>query len=58
MEHSFFIFHDKDSPEVNDYNIELLDDRLGILKPDCTKHENDQHGTPQTALTCSKFNAF
>lgn len=55
VEHSSFIFNDKDSPEVNDYKIEVLEDSLGILKPDCRKLENDRYGTPQTALICSKY---
>lgn len=56
LEHENLIFHDKDSPAVNHYDIKVLNDQFNTLKPNCKVHENDYHGNAQTAIACSKCN--
>lgn len=56
LEHENLIFHDKDSPAVNHYDIKVLNDPFNTLKPNCKLHENDYHGNAQTAIACSKYN--
>lgn len=54
MEHMHLIFHDKDSPDVNQYEARVLEDSLGLFTVNCNKYENDLERPPQTAIHCSK----
>lgn len=46
---------DRDSPEVNNYDIKITDDPLNLLKHECDTFLENRENEPQTVIHCSKY---